>query len=147
MYRISTLLFVLALSFNAFADKIPYACQEEALGGLAWVDGKWKDVGFKADKKFIITLDSNTGMITERSAATALAGTDTPNISCFKWDPKVSLFGNNTSQCNTIGMSITFNASTGKGSKANYYANTYMPLPETVTPDSLGVSTFTCQKF
>lgn len=130
---ISFILF--AFSMPAMAQKVVYACQYVASGGLVWENGNWVVKRFNLDQPFFLTAER--GQL-EKSSVAKFFDTSPENVSCdysgYIWQSCSGL----------LGEVIFVNLATLNGTLARVFGGTYPTMDE--NKDSINVSPFTCTK-
>lgn len=122
-----------------------FACQYTAAGGLNWENGRWVTRGFRLGAPFFLKVER--GSLTEDSVSKILLGSP-ETVTCrvivdhppFKERVRYACF-------NHFGSFIHFSPSDTRGSIAQTFGSVSSGLDTgSSTPDSLAISSFTCQQ-
>lgn len=116
----------------ALSQNKPLACQEDAVAGLNWENGRWVTSRF-IEKKFILVQEGVN--LTHESVAKAL-NSHVILVSCKNTNPEILC-------SDSTGSVIYFNPHTLKGSMSKNFGGTL----DSNKKDSLAVSAFTCTQF
>jgi len=116
----------------ALSQNKPLACQQDAVAGLNWDNGRWVTRRFN-ESKFILVLQENK--LTSESVAKAIDSF--PNsINCTNTNPEILCY-------DRVGTIIYFNPQTLNGTLSRNFAGTMKGNDK----DSLSISAFSCTTF
>jgi len=129
----------------AHAEKVAYACQFTASGGLQWERGQWVLSKFIQQDKFILMMvgtGESREISTESARKLMVSGTRYPT--CLPITATAT--GNNVMCYDSVGEVLMFDPEGGTGALSYLYGGVRPPRSDGYR-DSMAVSAFTCSKF
>ena len=135
MKKLLTTLLITLVGVSVQAQNKPFACQDIAVGGLNWENGRWVTSMFRPDKFILVLSGSN---LTKESVGKAfdIKTINSADISCSNFGSLIS--------CATFSKQLMFDPKTLKGGISALFGSA---MEDGSYKDSIYVKAFSCQPY
>jgi hypothetical protein len=133
MKKLLFALLITLIGVSVQAQNKPLACQDIAVSGLNWENGRWVTSMFRPDK-FILVLSGNN--LTKESVGKAFNSNTIADISCSNFGTLIS--------CAAFSKQLMFDPKTLKGGISGLFGSA---MEDGSYKDSIYVKAFSCQPY